>query len=94
MLPPLLLAARAHHRVLDVCAAPGSKTRQLLEALAGPEAGPEEAGADARGLVVANDANAKRCETMVHQLRGVGAHKARAPPACPPAAPARPARPG
>ena len=39
-------------------------------------------------------ANAKRCETMVHQLRGVGAHKARAPPACPPAAPARPARPG
>lgn len=38
MVPPLFLDVRPHHRVLDMCAAPGSKTFQLLEALhAGPE---------------------------------------------------------
>ena len=31
MVPPLLLAARPGHRVLDLCASPGSKTRQVLE---------------------------------------------------------------
>lgn len=30
-----------HHRVLDMCAAPGSKTFQLLEALHGGEGGGE-----------------------------------------------------
>eukprot|EP00854_Cymbomonas_tetramitiformis_P001647 gene1647-2293_t len=33
MLPPLLLGVRAGQRVLDICAAPGSKTTQLLEDL-------------------------------------------------------------
>ena len=31
MIPPLLLDVQAHHRVLDVCAAPGSKTVQIIE---------------------------------------------------------------
>ena len=31
MIPPLLLQVEPHHRVLDMCAAPGSKTAQLLE---------------------------------------------------------------
>jgi 16S rRNA C967 or C1407 C5-methylase (RsmB/RsmF family) len=33
MVPPLLLGVLPAHRVLDLCAAPGSKTLQLLEAL-------------------------------------------------------------
>ena len=33
MIPPLLLAVEAGHAVLDMCASPGSKTAQLLEAL-------------------------------------------------------------
>jgi 16S rRNA C967 or C1407 C5-methylase (RsmB/RsmF family) len=33
MIPPLLLAVEPAHRVLDMCAAPGSKTFQLLEML-------------------------------------------------------------
>ena len=33
MIPPLLLEVEPHHRVLDMCAAPGSKTAQLIEAL-------------------------------------------------------------
>ena len=33
MLPPLLLNVQPHHSVFDMCAAPGSKTAQLLEFL-------------------------------------------------------------
>ena len=33
MIPPLLLDVKPKHRVLDMCAAPGSKTFQLLEML-------------------------------------------------------------
>jgi 16S rRNA C967 or C1407 C5-methylase (RsmB/RsmF family) len=49
-------------QVLDMCAAPGSKTFQLLEML---HAGPEPAS----GLVVANDADPKRCNLLVHQTK-------------------------
>lgn len=33
MIPPLLLDVQSHHLVLDMCAAPGSKTAQLVERL-------------------------------------------------------------
>ncbi|KAF3929779.1 hypothetical protein ABW19_dt0206487 [Dactylella cylindrospora] len=33
MIPPLLLDVQPHHTVLDMCAAPGSKTAQLIEAV-------------------------------------------------------------
>jgi len=33
MIPPLVLDVQPHHKVLDMCAAPGSKTAQLIEAL-------------------------------------------------------------
>ena len=39
MIPPLLLDVRAEHSVLDLCAAPGSKSAQLIEAI---HAGEEE----------------------------------------------------
>ena len=31
MIPPLLLDVQSHHTVLDLCAAPGSKSAQLVE---------------------------------------------------------------
>ncbi len=31
MVPPLLLDVKPHHAILDMCAAPGSKTTQILE---------------------------------------------------------------
>ncbi len=33
MIPPLLLKIKSHHKILDMCAAPGSKTAQLIEFL-------------------------------------------------------------
>jgi 16S rRNA C967 or C1407 C5-methylase (RsmB/RsmF family) len=57
MIPPVVLNVQSHHAVLDMCAAPGSKTSQLLETL-GPSA-----------LLVANDANADRAFMLTHQLK-------------------------
>lgn len=31
MIPPLFLSVEPHHMVLDLCAAPGSKTAQILD---------------------------------------------------------------
>lgn len=67
MIPPLLLDVQPHQSVLDLCAAPGSKTAQLLETIAtSPTA---EQGLSAGGLVIANDADIKRCWMLAHQLR-------------------------
>lgn len=64
MVPPLLLDVRPGHSVLDTCASPGSKTQQIIEILHGAaQAG--GADADGRGLVVANDADNKRCHLLV-----------------------------
>jgi 16S rRNA C967 or C1407 C5-methylase (RsmB/RsmF family) len=57
MVPPLLMAIEPGQRVLDMCAAPGSKTGQIVEAVGGS------------GLVVANDADYKRSQLLVHQLK-------------------------
>ena len=39
MVPPLFLACKPGDRVLDTCAAPGSKTSQLIEAVFPPGSG-------------------------------------------------------
>eukprot|EP00193_Tetraselmis_chui_P019235 CAMPEP_0177793138 /NCGR_PEP_ID=MMETSP0491_2-20121128/24910_1 /TAXON_ID=63592 /ORGANISM="Tetraselmis chuii, Strain PLY429" /LENGTH=881 /DNA_ID=CAMNT_0019315623 /DNA_START=13 /DNA_END=2658 /DNA_ORIENTATION=- len=65
MVPPLFLDVHPHHKVLDMCAAPGSKTFQILEML--------HAGSDATppGLVVANDADMQRCNLLTHQTKRI-----------------------
>lgn len=47
-----------------MCAAPGSKTAQLLEALHAGEGVPS-------GFVVANDADAQRCNLLTHQTKRI-----------------------
>ena len=66
MIPPLLLGVQPHHLVLDMCAAPGSKTAQLLEALHGEHA---KGGPAPTGAVVANDSNPRRSYMLSHRLR-------------------------
>jgi 16S rRNA C967 or C1407 C5-methylase (RsmB/RsmF family) len=59
MIPPVVLAPNPSDLVLDMCAAPGSKTGQLLEEL------------NLEGCLVANDASASRAFMLVHQLRRI-----------------------
>jgi 16S rRNA C967 or C1407 C5-methylase (RsmB/RsmF family) len=65
MIPPVVLNAEPHHAVLDMCAAPGSKTSQLLEIVGTISDGNPEPG----GFIVANDSDARRAYMLVHQLR-------------------------
>ncbi|KAG5473907.1 hypothetical protein LSCM1_04542 [Leishmania martiniquensis] len=68
MVPPLLLQVEPGMRVLDMCAAPGSKTSQILECLLA-------GGGGDRGVVVANDVKASRLDILHRQTnRAAGAH--------------------
>ena len=62
MIPPIVLGVESHHTVLDMCAAPGSKTAQMIEALHMDTDEPT-------GFVVANDSDTKRSHMLVHQLK-------------------------
>ena len=61
MIPPYFLQVKPGDAVLDVCAAPGSKTAQIIEMLK-----------DSDGFVFANDVDPRRCHNLVHQLQRVG----------------------
>ncbi|XP_067385733.1 RNA cytosine C(5)-methyltransferase NSUN2 [Emydura macquarii macquarii] len=64
MIPPLLLNVNPHHKILDMCAAPGSKTAQLIEMLHADMNNPFP-----EGFVIANDIDNKRCYLLVHQAK-------------------------
>ncbi|KAG2219556.1 hypothetical protein INT45_013215 [Circinella minor] len=65
MVPPLLMDIKPHMWVLDMCAAPGSKTAQIIEAVHANDLLNEIP----TGLVVANDADYKRSHMLVHQSK-------------------------
>ena len=60
MMPVQALDIQPGHRVLDLCAAPGSKTTQIAEALNG------------EGLVVASEPNPGRANNLVSNVQRVG----------------------
>lgn len=62
MIPVTLLKPEPGHAVLDMCAAPGSKTIQILEYLHAQS----EDKVRTNGFVIANDADAKRAYMLVH----------------------------
>mmetsp|Transcript_12098 Transcript_12098/g.17201 ORF Transcript_12098/g.17201 Transcript_12098/m.17201 type:complete len:939 (+) Transcript_12098:26-2842(+) len=68
MIPPVVLGAQPDNAILDMCAAPGSKTSQLLEIVSMPT---EESDKEPRGCVVANDSDPKRAYMLVHQLKRI-----------------------
>lgn len=59
MIPPVVMAPQPEDCVLDMCAAPGSKTCQILEKLS------------PKGCMVANDANYQRAYMLVNQLKRI-----------------------
>lgn len=64
MIPPLLMDIKPHHAVFDMCAAPGSKTAQMVEALHA-----DDDNKLATGFVLANDSDYKRSHMLVHQVK-------------------------
>lgn len=67
MLPVLALQVPRGAHCLDLCASPGQKTMQLLEAVAGNLSASVPLGR-LRGLVVANDAHPKRVNDLLDAL--------------------------
>ncbi|KAE9601260.1 hypothetical protein Lal_00023711 [Lupinus albus] len=65
MVPPLFLDVHSDHFVLDMCAAPGSKTFQLLETIHQST----KAGLLPDGMVIANDLDVQRCNLLIHQTK-------------------------
>ena len=68
MMPPILLDVHSHHAILDMCAAPGSKTAQLLELIQSNQMLDQGLpnSEQPRGFVVANDADPKRAFMLTH----------------------------
>jgi 16S rRNA C967 or C1407 C5-methylase (RsmB/RsmF family) len=69
MLPTFLLDVQPFHRVIDMCAAPGSKTTQILELMHKDE---YTTGQQPTGVLVANDSDTKRAYMLVHQCKRIG----------------------
>ncbi|XP_039127311.1 RNA cytosine C(5)-methyltransferase NSUN2 [Dioscorea cayenensis subsp. rotundata] len=65
MVPPLFLDVLPDHHILDMCAAPGSKTFQLLEMIHQLD----KPGLLPNGLVIANDVDVQRCNLLIHQTK-------------------------
>ena len=75
MLPALLLDLRSHHCVLDVCAAPGSKTEQILYLMQRQQQQQQGAPSSSSfipGMVVANDADPRRIDTLMRRYARCG----------------------
>lgn len=78
MLPPLVMNIKSHHIIFDMCAAPGSKSAQIVELLhsdAEDSAGCQSDHLDSNsyvepsGVLIANDVEQRRCYMMIHQVR-------------------------
>ena len=60
LVPPIVLDPKPGEKVLDLCAAPGSKTTQIAAMMQN------------RGAIVANDVSAKRCKALQFNLQRCG----------------------
>lgn len=56
------------NQVLDMCAAPGSKTSQMMESVS---VGCSRTGQEPKGYVVANDSDTSRAYMLVHQCKRI-----------------------
>lgn len=68
MMPPILCDIQSHHSVMDMCAAPGSKTAQVLELIMRDHMKKSVNKELPKGFVIANDADHKRAYLLTHQI--------------------------
>ena len=88
MVPVALLRVQPHHACLDMCASPGSKTTQALEALYDNSSSGAQAEASAaapRGFMVANDMSPARCQMLMRRCAALGELSERLVVTCHPA---------
>ena len=70
MIPPLFMDIKSDQKILDLCAAPGSKTSQIIELMhEDHENDPKNSKKVPEGFCIANDKNNKRCYMLVHQAK-------------------------
>ncbi|MES1922229.1 tRNA (cytosine-5-)-methyltransferase ncl1, partial [Bonamia ostreae] len=67
MIPPITLDIEPSHKVLDMCAAPGSKTCQIVEKMK-----KISNVFDQNGFVVAVDSNFSRCHVLAKRVKELG----------------------
>ena len=86
MVPVGLLQVEPHHIVCDLCASPGSKTTQAIEALfaKAPRAS-SGGGTPTRGFMVANDMSPQRCQMLMRRCAALGEMSERLIVTCHPA---------
>ena len=82
MVPVALLDVQPHHACCDMCASPGSKTTQAIEAIF---AHGDAAAARGGGFMVANDASPRRCQMLLRRCAALGEQTARLIISCHPA---------
>lgn len=68
-LPGLLLGVKAHHAVIDLCAAPGSKSLHVLDLMLADAVATHGPGALPSGLLVANDVARDRVTLLAKRMR-------------------------
>lgn len=64
MIPPYFLDVKPDHIVLDMCAAPGSKTTQVIEMMQA-----QSSPNCPSGVVIANEVKSERCRTLIGRLQ-------------------------
>ena len=60
-IPEILLDVQSHHKVLDMCASPGSKTKQVLSLLHDPKSTNDTIP---EGIIIANECDPSRCDRL------------------------------
>ena len=80
MVPVALLRVEPHHACLDLCASPGSKTTQAIEALYA-----DGSAKTAGGFMVANDMSPQRCQMLLRRCAALGEMASRLVVTCHPA---------
>lgn len=71
MIPVFLLDIEPHHRVLDMCASPGSKTKHVLEIMQAKyqeKRGPKDSLIPS-GFVVTNEFDVSRCDKLINNVK-------------------------